>query len=235
MGTLFICKVSGVNPILLLLTFPLHGQIWLGQIDVLILVGLALVLFGKSPYLRGFGIILAMIKPQYAAVALIILMTRERQLLKTLLLPILLLIVTLIVFGYRWPIDWLANSLSNLPPHHWRLAAADIWPVGVLLLWVPFLYKERQERFNAGILVSVLSSPVVGVYSYIIFLVFTLKKWWVVPLSYLWILAFPFMQQKAMRFAWILPVVLLAQMVFEKYKPNLQAVMPGGRISSNHE
>jgi len=229
---LLICRVSGVNPLLLLGTFPLHGQLWLGQVDVFICAGLALIVFSKNPYLRGLGIILALIKPQYAAAAVIILLTRERQLLKTLIPPAALFVLTLFVFGFRWPIDWLTHGVANLPPHHWRLAAADIWPLGVLLLWVPFLFKDRRERFNAGILVSVLSSPVVGVYSYIIFLVFTLKKWWVIPLSYLWILAFPFMQQNAMRFAWILPVVLLAQMLYEKYKPNLQAVQPGGIVES---
>lgn len=220
-GMLLICRQTGVNPALLLLSFPLHGQIWLGQVDVLICLGLALSLLGKNPFLRGAGMTLAMIKPQYAALAVFFLLTREKQLIKTLVVPVVIFAVSLAVFGIQWPIEWLTHSASNLPPHHWRLAAADIWPVGVALIWVPFLFKERRERFEAGTIISVLASPVVGVYSYIVFLTFRLKKWWLVPLSYAWLIAFPFMEQRAMRFLWILPLVILGQMVYEKYKTSL--------------
>lgn len=221
-GLLLICKFTGVNPALLLMTFPIFGQIWLGQIDILIILGLTLALLGKSPYLRGAGLALAMIKPQYAALAVLYLLTRENQLVKTLIVPALVFALSLVVFGVSWPIDWIRHSTSNLPPHAWRLAAADIWPVGVLLAWVPFLFKDRRERFEAGTIVSVLASPVVGVYSYGIFLIYVLKKWWVVPLSYAWMLAFPLMGNKALRLAWILPVVLLAQTVYDHYQTDLR-------------
>jgi hypothetical protein len=220
-GLLVICRFSRVNPILLLMTFPLHGQLWLGQVDVLICAGLALIFFSSSPYLRGAGIILALIKPQYTALAVLYLLTREKQLVKTLILPAAVILLSLVVFGAAWPIEWLKHGLSNLPPHHWRLAAADIWPLGAVLLWVPFLFKDRQPRFEVGTIISTLASPVVGVYCYVIFLVFSLKKWWVVPLSYLWILLEPLMGREAMRFAWVLPVGLLAYLVLVQYKKDL--------------
>src|SRR5574340_1743545 len=87
-----------------------------------------------------------MIKPQYAAIAVIYLLTREKQLVKTLLIPAAVFALSLIVFGITWPIEWLQHSTSNLPPHVWRLAAHDIWWLGVLLLWVPFLFRDRRER-----------------------------------------------------------------------------------------
>lgn len=39
------------------------GQIWLGQIDILIAFGLAVFLFGGNPYVRGVGSILALSRP----------------------------------------------------------------------------------------------------------------------------------------------------------------------------
>lgn len=217
-GLLVLCRFTGINPTLMLLTFPTFGQVWLGQIDILICLGLTLALLGKSPYSRGVGITLALIKPQYAALAVIYLLTKEKQWVKTLIIPAAVFALSLVVFGITWPIEWFQHSTSNLPPHVWRLAAHDIWWLGVLLLWVPFLFKDRRERFEAGTIVSVLSSPVVGVYSYIIFLIFTLKKWWYVPLSFAWYLAFPFMKEYGMRFAWILPVVMLGEILYKKYK-----------------
>lgn len=236
-GFLLLCRFTGVNPALFMMTFPVFGQVWLGQIDVLICLGLALALLGKNPYARGAGIALAMIKPQYAALAVLFLLTRERQLIKTLIIPALVFLLSLVVFGIRWPLDWISNSTSNLPPHVWRLAAADIWWLGVLLLWVPFLFKERRARFEAGTIVSVLASPVAGVYSYVTFLLFVPIKWWVVPLSYAWLIAFPFMQENALRLAWILPVVLLGQMVFEKFKTDpptggLRGLFTGSKTNS---
>lgn len=220
-GALLLCRQTGANPALLLLTFPLHAQLWLGQIDILICLGLSLLLLGKNPFARGAGIVLAMIKPQYAALVVLIMLTREKHLIKTLVIPALFLGISMAVFGVAWPIEWIQHSITNLPPHHWRLAAADIWPLGILLLWVPFLFKDRTARFETGVVVSVLSSPVVGVYSYIIFLLFTARKWWVIPLSYAWIIIYPFIGRSAMRFAWTLPLGILLYLVFVLYQKDL--------------
>jgi len=234
-GALLLCRQTGANPVLLLLTFPLHAQLWLGQIDILVCLGLALLLLGKIPYARGAGVVLAMIKPQYAALAVLIMLTRDKQLLKTLIVPVLFFGVSLAVFGITWPIEWIRHSITNLPPHHWRLAAADIWPLGVLLLWVPFLFKDRRARFETGVIVSVLSSPVVGVYSYIIFLFFSAKKWWIFPLSYVWIIVDPFLGPEAMRFGWTLPLSMLLYLVFIQYKQDLPTGWLRGRLSQNQK
>jgi len=51
------------------LSFPFVGQIWLGQIDWLVALGLIIFVFNKNPYLRGVGIILALTKPQLTFLA----------------------------------------------------------------------------------------------------------------------------------------------------------------------
>ncbi len=176
-----------------------------------------LALFGKNPYLRGAGIALALIKPQFSFIAIFYLLSRERQLIKVLVIPILVAGLSLVIFGISWPLDWITNAMDHLPPHVWRLASIDIWPIGLALVWLPFLFDERRARFEASILISAIATPFVGVYSYIIFLVFVRKTWWIVPLSYLWFIAYPFWQEGSMRFAWILPVALLIQMIFARY------------------
>jgi hypothetical protein len=205
------------NPAIVLLAFPAFGQIWLGQIDMLICAGLALALLGKNPYVRGAGIALALIKPQFSIIAIFFLLSRERQLVKVLVIPILIAVLSLVIFGINWPLEWLTNAMNHVPPHVWRLASMDIWPVGLALVWVPFLFVERQARFEASVLLSAIATPFVGIYSYIIFLVFVRKKWWIVPLSYSWFIAYPFWQEGSMRLAWILPVALLIKMIFSKY------------------
>jgi hypothetical protein len=56
-----------------LLSFPTLGLIWLGQIDGIIAIGLTLAVTSASPYLRGFGLVLALVKPQVAGLAALVL------------------------------------------------------------------------------------------------------------------------------------------------------------------
>lgn len=216
-GWLALCRWVGTNPALALLAFPAFGQIWLGQIDVLIGLGLALALLGKNPYLRGLGVALAMIKPQLSAFPLLLLLLYDHRWKETLILPALVLLLSLILFGLAWPLDWIGYASQHVPPHVWRLAAQDIWPLGILLCWVPFLLK-REERFEAGLLVAAIASPFVGVYSYIVFLVLVRKPWWVPLLSYLWLVGYPIWQEGAMRLAWTLPLGLLVYKLVERVR-----------------
>jgi hypothetical protein len=217
-GLLLLCRYLESNPAIVLLAFPAFGQIWLGQIDVLICASLALALSGKNPYLRGAGIALALIKPQLSIIAIFFLLSRERHLIKVLAIPTIAIVVSLIVFGINWPLEWIKNATNHVPPHVWRLASMDIWPFGLALVWLPFLFEGRGERFEASILISAIASPFVGVYSYLIFLVFGSKNWWIVPFSYVWLIAYPFWYEESMRLAWILPVALLVKIIINKIK-----------------
>jgi len=220
-GWLGLCWYTKVNPALVLLAFPAFGQIWLGQIDVLVCAGLALALLGNSAYARGVGIALALIKPQFSLIAIFFLLSRERELAKVLVIPIITAATSLVIFGMKWPLEWVANAANQVPLHVWRLASIDFWPIGLLLLWLPLLFDERRTRFEAGVLMSAISTPFVGVYSYLIFLVFVRKTWWSVPLSYSWLLMYPFWREGAMRLAWVLPVALLLHMVYTKFNSGL--------------
>jgi len=212
---------TGVNPFLFMISFPLLGQIWLGQIDVLVCSGMVIFLLAKNPYWRGVGIILALTKPQLTALPLVFAFLLESPGLswKLFVAPILVFLASLAVYGVTWPVDWISNSLKGLPEHVWRLAGKDIWKFGVFLLPIPFLIKDQRKRFEAGLLVSALATPFFGVYSYVIFLLIDVRGWWVV-LSYVWLLGFFWLQESAMRFAWILPFTMLAWLLYEEFKPH---------------
>lgn len=217
-GWLGICRITKVNPALTLLTFPAFGQVWLGQIDVFIAAGLALALLAKNPYARGAGIMLAMIKPQFSAIPVLYLLITERERLKVLVVPAVVVAASLVIYGIDWPLDWLANASTELPVHHWRMAAMDVWPFGLMLIWLPLIFRDRQQGFTAALLITTLATPFVSVYSYLVFLVLARHRWWVIPLSHVWLLAYPPWSHQAMRLAWVLPAALLAQMVYRQFR-----------------
>ncbi len=67
------------NGLLVLLTFPAMGQIWLGQVDGILAIGLTLALLATNPYLRGIGLVLASIKPQVTGVAILVILWHEQK------------------------------------------------------------------------------------------------------------------------------------------------------------
>lgn len=226
-----LCRLTRVNPALLFLSFPALGQFWLGQIDAIVCLGLVLALLANNPYTRGLGIALALVKPQIAALAVFFLLTREAQkdILKILTIPLAVLTCSLIVFGLAWPLDWLINVLSDLPVHVWRLASRDVWPYGIFLILIPFAFRGRRTRFEAGLLVAAMATPFFGVYSYITFLIFR-ATWWSLPLSYAWVLAYPMWGKPAMRLAWMLPAALLAHLIYENVKRYRTEQAGGSRL-----
>ncbi len=193
------------------------GQIWLGQIDVLIAIGLVVFLFSKNDYVRGAGLILALTKPQltFLPIAFVLLLEPPRLLPKLALVPAATMFLSLFIFGSTWFVDWVKNASTNLPIHVWRLASLDIWKFGIFLTPLPLLFKEKKERLTAGLLVSAIATPFYGVYSYVLFLLFDVK-WQFVLLSYAWIVGFIFWQENAMRLAWVLPLGMLVFMIYKK-------------------
>ncbi len=218
-GFLVLVRLTKASPLWLLLSFPMFGQVWLGQVDVLVAAGLVVFLLVRNPYLRGLGIVLALAKPQLVFLPLLCLLVRERpaSLAKMLAAPAAVFLASLPVFGVGWPLEWLHNSMLDLPVHVWRLAGMDAWRFGLILIWAPLLFRDPSRRMLAGLLVSALATPFFGVYSYVLFFLFGLP-WWSVPVSYAWALAVPLFGAQALRFAWILPLSLLAGLALSELK-----------------
>jgi hypothetical protein len=215
---LLVCRATKVNPILVYLSFPFFAQLWLGQIDFIEIGGLALALLSANPYLRGVGIVLALTKPQVALLGVIFLLVREvwKDLPKVLAAPVLVLGASMVVYGVDWPLQWLDHAGGNTALFPYRLAADMIWPLGLALVWLPFVLKKRREGLLAALLVTSIASPLYGTYYYPAFLVFH-SSWWTLLLSYAWILLSPWLGLKSMKFAWVLPVGMLGHLVYQEW------------------
>jgi hypothetical protein len=218
-GFLVLAYMTRINPLYFFISFPMLGQIWLGQIDLLVAIGLVIFLVSKNDYIRGFGLILALIKPQltFLPLTLSLFLESPRLLPKLLLVPAVTFFLSLIFFSPTWFIEWIENASTNLPIHIWRLASVDIWRFGIFLSVLPLLFHEKRERLTAGLLVSSLATPYYGVYSYILFLLFDVNIYSVL-LSYAWLIALFFWQETAMRLAWVLPLGMLISMLYKKWK-----------------
>ncbi|MEW5956860.1 MAG: glycosyltransferase family 87 protein, partial [Chloroflexota bacterium] len=210
---LLTCRYIGHNPLWLLLSFPTLSMIWLGQIDALIIAGLAIALLASSPWLRGVGLSLAAIKPQIAGLAIIVLLAHERgsNLLKILVAPIVVGVVSLLIFGLDWPFLWLANA-SQVPLHAYQLDVVD--PLPYLLAPLIFLFQGRQGKLRAALLITTMASPYFGLYSYTVPLSFGIPGWGVL-LSFIWPLAY-ISGTHLLRLVWIFPIALLVHQYIQE-------------------
>ncbi len=170
-GFISLCRFTKVNPALILLSFPALGQFWLGQIDIIVAIGLVLGLLSTNPYIRGICLLLALIKPQIAGLPVLILLFNQprQEIIKVLLLPMVAMFISLVVYGFSWPIDWFMNSWNNLPVHVWRMASIDTWRYGLVFVLFLLMFKSIQSRFFAALAISAIASPFFSVYSYLIF------------------------------------------------------------------
>jgi hypothetical protein len=212
-----------VNPVWMLLAFPTMGLVWLGQVDAVVALGLVMALLGRSPTLRGAGVILASIKPQIAGAAILVLLWHDSDRWKTLILPAALLALTFLVWGVDWPLRWLAARPWT--GHVWATAA--IFPYGLVAFGAIWLVKTPREQAVAALLASAIALPWYSVYSYTVILIF-LAPWWVFPLSYVWALAYPWLGNESLRFASSLPIVLLGFLIW----PSLREHWCGWRAGS---
>ncbi len=172
---LTVCRFSGANPLWLLLSFPTLAMLWLGQIDALIVAGLALALLSPNPWLRGAGLALAAIKPQITGLALLVLLFYQRKsLLKVLAVPLAALLISLLTFGPDWPLRWLVNAMQALA-HAYAIGVVD--PLPYLLLPLLWLYHGQRRKVQAALFISVMASPYMGLYSGVVPLAFGLPGW----------------------------------------------------------
>jgi hypothetical protein len=215
---LAICRYTKVNPIFIFLSFPFFAQLWLGQIDFIEMGGLALALMSSSPYLRGAGIVLALIKPQVTLLGIAFLLTKEdpKDYPKVLAVPVAVLAISMLVYGVDWPIAWINHVVGKIPLDPYRLASNMVWPLGILLIWVPVLFKDRRERLEVALLISSIATPFYGVYYYTNFLIFR-SSWWTLLLSYAWVLFYPLMGLEALKYAWVLPAAMLVEKAYHKW------------------
>lgn len=158
------------------LSFPFAWTLFYGQIDGLVVGGLALATWalGKERYiLLGAGLVLASIKPQVGLPLGLALWWWSANRWKPLLIPALVLAASILEWGF-WLPAWFASlfSASDLVGLSRNFS---LWPLlgpWVLLVWIPIalLPLPRPRKLVAIAAGSMLSVPYFPLSSAVIFL-----------------------------------------------------------------
>ncbi len=221
---LAITRRRKANPLVVLLSFPTMALLWTGQIDAIIALGLALALgvFTKNNQWRGLGLVMAFIKPQISLLAAIVLFWQSpKKFLKLLPVPIVAAVASFIQFGLDWPIKWLQQAQS-LPTHEYRQTAQMLFPYSLVLLLTPFFMKNKDRQLQAALVASAFL-PQYSIYSYTVFIVFLKPAyWWVVPLSFSWLLVYPWLGEQSHIVEILLPFVVLISLIVQAYREQLK-------------
>jgi hypothetical protein len=219
------CIKLDTNPTFVLLSFPALAMVWLGQIDGLIVLGIALAITAKNPYLRGVGLTLITVKPHLAAAAILVILWHDRERWKTLIVPVVIMVISFVVWGIDWPLRWWNSQEVTFLRDLWK--TASLYPYGLISFAAYPLMKTPRDKLRLALIASALGIPEYGIYSYVIFLA-TLCPWWALPLSYAWALAYPFIQGWSLQFAWVLPMGLYLWMVWPPVREWITRRRAGG-------
>jgi hypothetical protein len=188
----YTCKLYGANRFAVLLSFPALWIFWYGQLDIYVAFGIVLgawSLNNNRPILTGVSILLIMIKPQLGlpiSIAYFIWSLRQGGALKT-IYPILgITFLTLLVWGWDWPIHWVINLTKATGADQWFLgqkANIGLYPYG-LIAWLGLLIPmSREKRIQFILVATIVSMPYIGTYSLIILLVLQPHFWFFVLAS----------------------------------------------------
>jgi len=170
-------KVGG-DPLVVLLSFPTIWEIWLGQIEAILALGILLVM-SKKPMIRGAGILLLLIKPQVGLILVLFVLWKYWREWRIWVLPVCVLIVSLVQWGF-WPIQWL-NNLSRLPEAVPTGSNVVTMATGAAIL---LLLRPGVSTLPIVLCIACLIMPDVNTYTVLLPLMFSKRKILVV-LSYL--------------------------------------------------
>jgi len=174
-GSLLALRSTGGNPWYFLLSFPFIWVLWYGQAEGLVVLGIAVMWWASThddSLWFGVGFALAILKPHITLPAAIVMWWRLRTWdlrLKALWLVTLFVFLSVLFFGWKWPIQWISNIVTTGFQHSYNNGSLWVW-MGewALLLWLPFLLlmpKNFQGRIRVALAISMLTMPYVPPYS----------------------------------------------------------------------
>lgn len=145
------------------LTKTVHSNLWYGNLDGLIFVGLLLARSG-NPYVGGVGLFLMSIKPQFLPLALFHLRDPRRV-----IIPLTLFLLSLVILG-----NWLPAWLSLLPPAPDFRVSVSLYPYSLFLwLFIPLARDRELFIFSA----TALTMPYFNSLSLLVLFAFSLPGW----------------------------------------------------------
>lgn len=194
------------------LSFPFVWLLAYGQIDAFIAAGLALswwALQRERYEMMGIGLSFAcMLKPQVGIFAALCLWLWARNKWKPLIVPAVLVVISLLQWGWDWPLRWLRATMEQVSvlESDWANASPVRWlGCWTWLVWLPVLLvpMERLSRLRSVIAATALTLPYFPAYQFLILLIF--------PTSRLeWLLSnLPFLGGKGYPATALLPVFVI--------------------------
>jgi hypothetical protein len=226
-GVYWAARRLGGNPFYVLFSPTFLWILWLGQIDVLAAVGLALA-WSRLPErstvrgagLIGFGLLLMTTKPQLMGFAILALLFWAGW--RSWLLPAAAALLSFALYG----MDWVARWLSYTPQ---TVFAGDAWfyiaptwlligVVGVFLVRRGEIQQQRHARLQYLVAATTAGAPFLGAYSFFVLALFRLK-WWEVLAGYV-----PFAVIGLTGVHWWLglllaqPLLIMARLLVESYR-----------------
>ncbi len=217
-------RISKGKALKLLLGFPFIWNIWYAQLETFSAVGLLMLWHGlkkQDSRILNLGFILASFKPHItfpAALLVWLWLPSWKERLKAISGLLLLGLLSLLVFGPHWPIEWI-NTVRQAPFFE-SYNNSSLFPFlgfGALVLWIPiFIIPLRKEdRFLAAIATTLLTIPYAPVYSQLA-LYFWAFPWWLWSFGQLVWLE-PFLSDIVYRLCALFPIGLLLRIYLVPY------------------
>ncbi|MFQ6101597.1 MAG: glycosyltransferase 87 family protein [Anaerolineae bacterium] len=163
------------------LSFPFVWLLAYGQIDAFVAAGIALAWWALRHewfWVMGIGLSFAsMLKPQMGIFAALCLWCWSPNKWKPLVIPAVLVALSLLQWGWDWPIKWVRATLEQVATLEadWANASPASW-LGwwAWLIWLPVLLTpmDRLARLRCVMAATALSLPYFPAYQLLILLVF---------------------------------------------------------------
>jgi hypothetical protein len=188
-GVFWAAKRLGGNPFVILFAPTFLWILWLGQIDIIAAVGLALAWWSlktEKRFLVGLGLLMMATKPQLMGFAILALAFWGGW--RTLLIPVGAALISFALYGFDWVLRWLTYTPQTMFEGDAWFYIAPIWlllsVVGVFLIGrVKRDGGERHRQLLYLLAATTAGAPYLGAYSFFVLMLFPLR-WWEVVAGY---------------------------------------------------
>jgi len=181
----FAVRIFQGKPWMVFTSFAFAWTLIFGQIDALIIAGLAVACWALKhdrPVLLGAGLIIASVKPQISLSLIIAFWWWSPSRLKSLIVPTIIVILSFIQWGW-WIPEWLdiqlysdTNTLIQMPRN------ISLWPITgswIFLIW-PIIFTlrlQRPQKIFALAAATAITTPYFPIPSTVLFLALPVP-WW---------------------------------------------------------
>jgi len=208
----------GGKPFVVLISPPFLWILWLGQIDIIAALGMAIAWLNTQrgkPIWVGLGLLMMATKPQLAAFAIVALVLWNGW--RSLIIPAIGAAVSFALYGLDWPIRWLSYTPQTM-------FAGDAWfyiaPTWMLIgLIGVFFIKGRHKQLQYVVAATLAGAPYLGAYSFFTLTLFPLR-WWEILVAYT-----PFVMMGITGDQWWLglllaqPLLVMGRLLYEHHQP----------------